>query len=119
MISLPGVARQVSVVAALCGVMLSGCAHKTTSNGTTTTTANKKNVTPTDKPVAPPAEEEAFVRVKEKMFPPVDVGSWVCEPKSWNEKEQALLHCTAPAGTHGLIEALKADPAIAEAEAAK
>ena len=82
--------------------------------------APKSGMSPaTDKPPAPPAEEDALVKVKDKMVPPVDVGSWVCEPKSWTGKEQAVLHCTAPAGTKGLIEALKGDPSVADAQPAK
>ncbi|MEO6952368.1 MAG: hypothetical protein ABI321_11185 [Polyangia bacterium] len=112
-------ARPLVVVASI-AAGLSACAHKGASTSTKTAAATKKEAAaPTEVPVAPAAEEEALVKVKDKMFPPVDVGSWVCEPKSWNGKEQAVLHCTAPAGTKGLIEALKGDPSIADAQPAK
>ena len=109
----------VAAVAAL-AASINGCAHKAISPAGKTVAAPKNGTSPpTDKPAAPPAEEDALVKVKDKMFPPVDVGSWVCEPKSWSGKEQAVLHCTAPAGTKGLIEALKRDPAVADAQPAK
>ena len=101
------------------GVLLPfGCASNKASDGKAA--APKSEPAASSQPASttstPPAEEEALVRVKEKMFPPVDVGAWLCEPRSWNDKGQVRLHCTAPAGTSGLQAALKDDPSVADVE---
>lgn len=94
------------------------------SNGTTPTQSAPPSSDNTQ-PATPPApqapktiEGDATVVVRENMFPPVDVGAWVCEPRSWNEKREAHLHCTAPAGSGDLLTALKQMPEVVSAEAA-
>jgi hypothetical protein len=58
-------------------------------------------------------EAEATVEIRIGMAPPARVGAWTCEPRSWDEHGFARLRCTAPPGTAGFVEALRAAPEIA------
>jgi hypothetical protein len=64
-------------------------------------------------------EQDAVVKVKENFFPPVNVGAWTCEPKSFDESRVARLHCTAPAGSTGLLAELKNMEEVESVEPAK
>ena len=105
-----------------------GCGSSSASGGGTTTPVKASNDTAAkstrvdekkDPPPPAQAEEDVLVKVKPEMFPPVDAGGWTCEPKNWDGKGVALMHCTAPAGTTGLIAALKEMPDVVSAEPAK
>jgi len=108
----------------LAGLLSVGCGGTTASSGGTTTPVKSNGGGSSDGDSKKGAasgsvEEEALVKVRENMFPPVDVGAWVCEPKSWNDQRMALLHCVAPAGTKGLIATLQEMPEVVSAEPAK
>ena len=57
-------------------------------------------------------EATATVDIRLGMTPPAQVGAWRCEPRSWDEHGVARLRCTAPAGTTGFVEALRATPEV-------
>ncbi|MEO6954964.1 MAG: hypothetical protein ABI321_24405 [Polyangia bacterium] len=65
---------------------------------------------------AAPIEQDALVKIHDNMFPPVDVGSWTCEPKSWNDQHMALLHCKGVEDSEDLAGALVQDPAVVSVE---
>jgi len=67
----------------------------------------------------PPVEQDVVLKLKPNMFPPLDVDAWVCEPKSWLESGELRMHCTAPAGSTGLINSLRAAPEVLSADPAK
>jgi hypothetical protein len=67
-------------------------------------------------PAGPSVERDAIVHMKKGVLPPVDVGDWVCEPTAWGEEGQIRLHCSAPKGAKGLVEALRAQPGVESAE---
>ena len=101
------------------GLVAGGCGGSTAASGGTTTPVKASgggSNASSGKKEPPPVEAEVIVKVRANMFPPVDVGAWVCEPKSWNDKGEAHLKCTAPPARRILIPALKEMPEVVSAE---